>query len=498
MSPLSTSTVTSQRPTLHWAPPPGTESRVTLCRDRALSVDCVSLDVTGDHAAPDADLAPGVWFWRVANRVGAVTTSAVGPVWQFTVGYRTAPRDRSWGSTLDLNGDGYADLAVSTDNTHIVYVYLGGPGDTALTADPVVLRGPQGSRFGRNFAAAGDVNGDGFGDLVTGADGSNAAYVYLGRADLTSLGEAPIVLNGPVGSAGFGGAVGGTEDVNRDGYADVVVGAPASTSAYVYLGGAGETALRAAPIVLRGAGGMTGYGAAVGGLGDVNDDGYADLGVGANMSARATVYLGGAGETALRGEPITLSGSMDSWFGGGVAGAGDVNGDGFADFIIGAHNISRSYVFLGRADASDVASTEITLVGPMGYATLGGGDSVGDLNRDGYGDFMALSGSVNAVNIYLGGPATALQSVSPIVLRGPAGSAYFGSAGAGVGDVNGDGYADFAVGAFLSDSVYVYLGGPDAPAWEATPIVLRGPSRSRYGVWLVRSDAPVDPDDLCA
>jgi hypothetical protein len=101
VAPLSTSTVTSQSPTLRWQLGEGTDgARVELCRDRAMTRSCLApLDVTGASGRPSSPLAPGQWFWRLTGLVAGSPITPDGPTWQFVVGARTAPRDTSWGWT---------------------------------------------------------------------------------------------------------------------------------------------------------------------------------------------------------------------------------------------------------------------------------------------------------------------------------------------------------------------------------------------------------------
>jgi FG-GAP-like repeat len=189
IAPLSTATVTSQRPTLKWQLANGTDgAHVQICRDRACTSEVTAFDARGASGAPASDLPPGVVFWRAYGRGGGVTGQVSTPTWQFTVGARSAPVDTSWGTTLDVNGDGYADVIVGAPSESmtvgIAHVYLGSAAGLAST--PAVTLNPPGgqySDFGSSVASAGDVNGDGYGDVIVGANGaSGGVYVYLGSA----------------------------------------------------------------------------------------------------------------------------------------------------------------------------------------------------------------------------------------------------------------------------------------------------------------------------
>jgi len=181
-------------------------------------------------------------------------------------------------------------------------------------------------------------------------------------------------LTGEGSNNDFGWSVAPAGDVNGDGYADVVVGAWGypdagyTGRAYVYLGG--QSGLATAPATTltgEAAGNYFGYSVAT--AGDVNGDGYADVvvgayGYGAN-TGRAYVYLGGSTGTAST--PTTLTGAAGTVFGISVATAGDVNGDGYADVVIGASGYSdstgRAYLYLGSA--AGLATTATTTLAMM-------------------------------------------------------------------------------------------------------------------------------------
>ena len=174
----------------------------------------------------------------------------------------------------------------------------------ATTPATTLTGGAVNNYFGITVATAGDVNGDGYADVVVGAQGYSSsigrAYVYLGTASGLPT-AAATTLTGEAASNLFGGSVAPAGDVNGDGYADVVVGAKGySTSTgrvYVYLGSATGLATPAAT-TLTGEAASDEFGGSVAPAGDVNGDGYADLVVGArrysSSTGRAYVYLGSA------------------------------------------------------------------------------------------------------------------------------------------------------------------------------------------------------------
>ena len=140
-----------------------------ICRDHACTVAVTSFDAVGASGAPSANLPAGVLFWRAYGRSGGATGTQTTPTWEMIVGARTAPINTSWGTTLDVNGDGYADVIVGAFGACKAYLYLGSTGGLQPSAtlncpDPTGTAG--GNNFGLPVASAGDVNGDGYADIV--------------------------------------------------------------------------------------------------------------------------------------------------------------------------------------------------------------------------------------------------------------------------------------------------------------------------------------------
>ncbi|MES2639383.1 MAG: MopE-related protein [Myxococcota bacterium] len=337
-------------------------------------------------------------------------------------------------SAGDMNGDGYADLFVGAYgdgdggfNAGAAYV-VHGPvyGDLDLSlADAKLIGERTNDLAGYSVASAGDVNGDGYGDLVVGSmevsdggSGAGAAYVVYGpvsgELDL-SLAGARLIGEDAGDYAGYSVASAG--DVNRDGYADLIIGSAFAEAAYLIYGPvSGDIDLSLADARLIGDLGIVGN--SVAGAGDVNADGYDDLIIG-SFAATAYLVLGpvsGDVDLSLADARFTGETAGSSGAGSSVAAAGDVNGDGYADLIIGAASDSEGGSFAGAAylvygpvsGDLDLELADVKLIGRdesegAGCAVA----SAGDVNADGYDDVIVGacgSGRTYAAYLILGGP----------------------------------------------------------------------------------------------
>jgi hypothetical protein len=374
-----------------------------------------------------------------------------------------------------------------------VYLYLGSSSGTYQRVDIAAPDGVLG-QFGNSVASAGDVNGDGYADFLVGAVGasSNAGtvHLFLGEATPTATdwnGTSPpkrIDINSPDGANGeFGYSVSSVGDFNGDGYADFVIGATVVSSsagaAHLYFGEPAPTGAdwngspAAQRVDIAGPDGSNAYfGNSVASAGDVNGDGFADFLVGAPGAASNAgavhLYLGG-GSTVSQHVDLVSPDGASSYFGNSVASAGDVNGDGYADFLIAAYMTSSStgvaHLYLGEAtptanDWNPPSPTKrIDLADPDGANALFGISvaRAGDVNGDGYTDFLV--GASGFAHLYLGESSPAASdwngasAAKRIDLTNPDGTgSAFGSSVAAAGDINGDGYPDFSVAAVGASS----------------------------------------------
>lgn len=477
-APSSTAFATSQQPTLRWELGDGiTGARVDVCRRRGCEQGDViaTFNANGSMAGVPVKLDKGTYFWRLRGHAPQRVGTMMSPTWQFRVGARTAPIDTYWGSTPDFNGDGFADVAGGAEYGHAVYVFHGSPTGLAATPSSSLLA-TRGGEFGKTVRAAGDVNGDGFGDLLVVApqeQPAGRAYLFFGSAEGLKIAE-PQEISPPAGAVAFrnGGAAG---DVNGDGYADIVLGAEDSPGpadnplsqagrVYVYLGGAKGVADAPATSVFG-----TTVGARIGfsfGSGDFNGDGFSDIAYGSYATDLCFVHLGGAG--GINATPsATRRGPDGGQMGFNMAGSsGDLNGDGRADVVFGALQANsgrgRIYAYYGAATAQGIAAApSATYEGPVG-GNLGHGVAGGcDTNGDGFDEVVPGAGSVSMAFV-LRGSAAGLLTMGGTPLSGPA-SSFFGVAPSCVGDIDGDGFDEVCVGALNATSgvgqVSCYRGG---------------------------------------
>jgi len=317
----------------------------------------------------------------------------------------------------DTNADGYADILVSARNaggaSGSVYVYSGFDGSLLHQWDGAT----PGTSLGFSISGAGDSNADGYDDVLIGAPGyditgkSNVGAVYLYSG---ATGAQLRMWKGTQSNGGFGNAVSGAGDVNGDGKADVIIGAPRENAAsyaegvaYVYNGWSGMLLRK-----YEGAQPYDEFGFSVSGAGDVNGDGRADVAIGSRQAAVGTLYYAGSvfvrsgvnGALLHQYDGTTQNGS----FGYSISNAGDTNGDGVEDLIIGAYsedpaglsNAGSAYLYSGNSGAL-LAKWDGSYTEDNFGATVSG---AGDTNGDGLADvIVGAAGEDLGPNDYAGG-----------------------------------------------------------------------------------------------
>jgi hypothetical protein len=313
-----------------------------------------------------------------------------------------------------------------------------------------------GEKAGDEFSevsAVGDVNGDGFDDVLVWARSGNYGKLYLGGAQIDTIAHIR-----------FSGGGGGVGDVNGDGYNDIFIAHALSTNKkmiYFYFGGLKMDTIP--DFEFSGMIGTENFGS-ITGIGDVNRDGFTDFMIGSYynwVDGKGRAYLFFGGDT-LKKEPskIFLSDQSEDFFGATGCGC-DLNGDGYNDVVIGAlnasiitdtdtiHNIGEVYIFFGGKEMDNIA--DIKFLGTVEGEEFGHKISfLGDVNGDGYDDVLIGGrGKINKVYLLLGD-----ADISKIKKQYEfKGNGSFGYTFSGLGDINKDSLDDFIIYAGLISSV---------------------------------------------
>ena len=431
IAPLSASIATSQRPLFHWTG--GTlAAKVDICADRACDQMLASFMGKRGSAQPPTALAPGMVFWRVT--AGNVTS----PTWELKVPAHDSGRLASWGAIPDFNGDGYADLVVGQKSLNQIQIFLGGPQGPATTPS-ATLTGTAG--FGDTVAPAGDLDGDGFCDLAVWVSGPpQMVVVYRGGPTFpsTSVAFAAPAAN-PLSQMGVMTA----GDVNEDGYGDLLVG---GNSAQLFLGGPNGVSTTASQTLAPASG--TPDASLVMAGGDATGDGHVDALIGGVGSNQYDFHQGNGQTLVAPSAPLSLGGTFGALAGDvngdglidfaayeidvgsptgptffeSIAGeffyqaAGDVNGDGYSDVLVQVSSLvgvpeSERASFGGPMPCSANSCTNFVPLLVPGHQNDGNPEQVvisggvGDLNGDGYDDVAYGAPGAGAAYVFYGSPS---------------------------------------------------------------------------------------------
>ena len=375
----------------------------------------------------------------------------------------------------DVDGDRVADVVTSAptnadggQRAGKIYVYSGRTGKALWTA-----KGEPNAQLGLGIEAAGDFNADGVPDVAAGAPSIDKAYVYSGRT-----GAVLRVFEGERQGDAFGRNVGAAGDVNRDGFGDLLVGAPAHNAAgagagrvYVFSGKDGSRLF-----VADGEAAGDALGSALAGK-TVNGQSWIVAGAGSggrNDAGRVYVYKGLDPKPAFHIDPDSTSAGLGGMF---VSMIGDVNADGVpdaygADFGNNAKGASTGRIFIHSGkDGRHL----LTLTGENAGDGFGIGPAdAGDVDRDGHDDiilgawqFSGAAPSGGKVYLYSGKTGALIRAWT-----GKVQGETFGFDATGIGDVDGDGTLDF-----LLTSAWSAIKGPQSGRMYILSGAASGPQR---------------------
>ncbi len=463
-------------------PPSGYTEDATDCDDDSASVSPAESEICGDGLDNDCDqLAVDCGFYGDMELSETAMLEGV----QQADGAGSAVS-----AAGDVDGDGLADLWIGAKGMSGAYLVLGPfSGSVSLTTVHATLIGS--GHAGTSVAGGFDANSDGQFDVIVGDSYNNEAFLFFGpMSGVLQDTSADSWLDGEiVATAG---------DINGDGAGDILIGIPDDDSGgtdagivYAYYGSAtGDIGSSGPDGVFTGAAGHQ-AGASLGGAGDVNADGLDDIIVGApyedtaGSSGGAAYILNGPASGAhdlSDADAIRVSENSEDWAGSSVAGAGDVNDDGYDDVIVGCPYMGMgtattegAYLILGPLSGTADFSTASARLEGDGSGKAGESvSSAGDVNADGFDDLLVGDTDINdeaGVTYLLYGPVTGTLSLvedSTARLLGESQTDYSGGAITTIGDSDGDGYDDLAVGAHgrevrgwgSTGTVYVIAGGP--------------------------------------
>jgi hypothetical protein len=451
------------------------------------------------------------------------------PTWETTGDQTYCNHGYCVATAGDVNGDGYSDILVGAprydhpeENEGLAHCYHGGPYAPRTEAGWVIESNQIDAHFGQSVACVGDVNGDGFGDVLVGAStydngevDEGAAFLFLGSRQ--GLGWIPAwYAESNRADAYLGVSVASAGDVNGDGYTDAVVGAPGYTNtfadegaAFVWLSVPGGAPMgHPGNAHWSGFGGEEGadYGRAVS-SGDVNGDGFSDVVVGAPFwdgirtdQGVVCAYFGSPTGLSPTHDWLHASGFSHSRFGLSVSATGDMNGDGFCDVLVGAprYYVGESlegwaFVYIGSADGPQTGAPWWNCFSQQTGARLGTSvDWAGDVNGDGYSDVIVGAPRYDNNAYTDGGRVFVWHGAATVPPDGQPTNAdwavgmlqeygQFGSCVSSAGDVDSDGLSDVIVSTPYADSGMFESNG-NAALWVGSEDgVSSSPSWVEYG-----------------
>ncbi|RKZ27350.1 hypothetical protein DRQ20_00680 [bacterium] len=362
----------------------------------------------------------------------------------------------------DVNGDGYVDVIVGSpdenSNTGAAYLYYGG--DTPDTVLDKYFAGTSSEYFGNAICGCGDINGDGYEDIAIGGWAYNSyigrVCIYYGGLDMDTNADSILM---PSGMETFGYSL-RSADMDGDGEKDLLVGAPYGPDGsgyglgYIFYDFSNEKKVFQSPNSLD-LMGMKVHAS------DLNGDDTLDLILSSiyapaySEQGMVLVYWGGADMDTI--PDIAIVGDAGGDHLGSGIGSGDVNGDGYDDLLVGVPGKNLVYIYYGGPSFDNIPDDTLNGEGGFGTSVCGG-----DFTQDGYAEVIIGAPTYNsngAVFIYLGAPT--LPDTPDIALYSTVSGEEFGYFVDLIGDVNGDGFTDLAVGTGAGTAAYIYKGAND-------------------------------------
>ncbi len=453
-------------------------ARVELCLDRTCTIPVPNIgptDVDGNEFIPPSDLPSGTVFFRIASRTNRTRGLTQSPVWQMRIPRTVVPimgtqiADSAIRTDADLDGNGMADVVFDSTQGMLsrkIRVIFGTRSPMSMALEPLPTIIPTASPD-----LVGDLNGDGFVDFA--AQVANGVQVIFGRINASENPLSTALIALPAGltpTSGFGARLSGAGDLNGDGFGDMIIGAHRAAAGGVLQAGQAHILFGAAtlpasvqPAFLQGtsldeqlgfalsAADFFEAGAQIPSVllsapqGMLNPPGNLRIAkwnsMGSMLAQVGLVNLAGAANPAHFGTSMALM--------------GDNNGDGRADLIVGAPDFQQVGIPLGTvrwqpgplvAGGNPTRSLE---VGAMGQPIGSNVAHLGDVDGDGFGDLALTRRNGNAlvdteVGIFRGNSAGLPTVVNPVFIQGNTVAGNFvGAIVEGIGDFDGDGLADF-------------------------------------------------------
>ncbi len=360
-----------------------------------------------------------------------------------------------------------------------VHIWYGSTGGISSAPSSTLGGTASGDRFGHSTAPAGDVNGDGCDDLAVGAPGqmntnsiaSGMVHVFHGKTGGVES-SASWTAEGDSNGDKFGGTVASAGDVNNDGYDDLLVAATGWTSGptragqiYLYDGGANGLNTSGHSWTRDGSGTNLVLGFTMAGVGDANNDGFDDVAIASTRDfsdlsgySRVQIYHGSASGLPFSYAQEWAMDRQSTLFGRILAPLGDINGDNYDDLAVGeplndsssgASSAGKVWIFTGSSTGFS-KNPALEIEGEVAGQLFGSAiAAVGDINDDGSPEVLITSleygNGGGKVHLYYSDQAQLLRSgTNPLLIEGGSGQ-HLGRSLSGGGDVDGDGLLELLI-----------------------------------------------------